>query len=106
MNNKAKQDEGYGFWYAETDSAHFVDHDARGACSSCPFFAAIFSLEHLQEGDLILTGMPSGVGPVNPGDRVSCTLEDIASGKTLATLDFDTVQREGDTCLDLDPRCN
>ena len=71
-----------------------------------PFFAAILSLEHLQEGDLILTGMPSGVGPVNPGDRVSCTLEDIASGKTLATLDFDTVQREGDTCLDLDPRCN
>ena len=60
-----------------------------------PFFAAILSLEHLQEGDLILTGTPSGVGPVNPGDHVSCTLEDIASGKTLATLDFDTVQREG-----------
>lgn len=44
---------------------------------------------------MILTGTPSGVGPVNPGDHVSCTLEDIVSGKTLATLDFDAVQREG-----------
>ena len=52
-------------------------------------------LEATQEGDLILTGTPSGVGPVNPGDRVSCTLEDIASGKILATLEFDAVERDG-----------
>ena len=29
-------------------------------------------------------GTPSGVGPVNPGDHVSCTLEEMTSGKTLA----------------------
>ena len=59
------------------------------------FFAAILSMEFVQEGDLILTGTPSGVGPVNPDDHVSCTLKDIVWGKTLATRDFDTVQREG-----------
>jgi acylpyruvate hydrolase len=56
---------------------------------------AVLSSRSTQEGDLILTGTPSGVGPVNPGDHVSCTLEDIASGKTLATLEFDAVQRDG-----------
>ena len=60
-----------------------------------PSSEAILSPEYLQEGDLILTGTPSGVGPLNPGDHVSRTLEDITSGKTLGTLDFDTVQREG-----------
>ena len=47
-----------------------------------------------QEGDLILTGTPSGVGAVSPGEKVECTLKD-ASGKVLATLDFNAVQREG-----------
>ncbi|KAF8721617.1 hypothetical protein AX14_010222 [Amanita brunnescens Koide BX004] len=55
----------------------------------------VSSIMTLEEGDLILTGTPSGVGPVNPGDRVSCTLEDIASGKILATLEFDAVERDG-----------
>ncbi|KAI1788398.1 hypothetical protein LXA43DRAFT_1025677 [Ganoderma leucocontextum] len=39
-----------------------------------------------QEGDLILTGTPSGVGPVVPGDKVE---------EQLASLDFAAVQREG-----------
>lgn len=52
-------------------------------------------LKAMQEGDLILTGTPSGIGPVNPGDRVSCTLKDIALGKILATLEFDAVERDG-----------
>ena len=47
-----------------------------------------------QEGDLILTGTPSGVGPVVPGDKVECTLKD-STGKQLASLDFNAVQREG-----------
>ncbi|KAL7283716.1 hypothetical protein ACG7TL_003152 [Trametes sanguinea] len=47
-----------------------------------------------QEGDLILTGTPSGVGPVVPGDKVECTLKD-STGKELATLNFNAVQREG-----------
>ncbi len=29
----------------------------------------------LQPGDLIFTGTPSGVGPVVPGDRISCGIE-------------------------------
>jgi acylpyruvate hydrolase len=47
-----------------------------------------------QEGDLILTGTPSGVGPVVPGDRVECLLAD-AQGGELIKLDFTAVQREG-----------
>lgn len=47
----------------------------------------------MQEGDLILTGTPSGVGPIVPGDKVECTLKD-STGKQLATLDFNAVQRE------------
>lgn len=47
-----------------------------------------------QEGDLVLTGTPSGVGPVVPGDEVACILAD-ASGKELSSLDFTAVAREG-----------
>ncbi|KAF8634525.1 hypothetical protein AX15_000826 [Amanita polypyramis BW_CC] len=55
----------------------------------------ISSIMSLEEGDLILTGTPSGVGPVAPGDHVSCSLSDRETGKILATLEFDAVQREG-----------
>ncbi|KAI0707711.1 hypothetical protein C8Q76DRAFT_627723 [Earliella scabrosa] len=54
----------------------------------------ISTIMTLEEGDLILTGTPSGVGPVGPGDKVECTLTD-STGKQLATLDFAAVQREG-----------
>ena len=47
-----------------------------------------------QEGDLILTGTPSGVGPVVPGDQVECHLAD-AKGEELIKLEFSAVQREG-----------
>lgn len=53
-----------------------------------------YILIHPQEGDLVLTGTPSGVGPLNPGDTVECALAD-TSGKQLATLDFVAVAREG-----------
>ena len=46
-----------------------------------------------QEGDLLLTGTPSGVGPVQPGDNVLCALKD-AEGKELLKLEFNAVQRE------------
>jgi acylpyruvate hydrolase len=48
----------------------------------------------LQDGDLILTGTPSGVGPIVPGDRVECSLAN-AAGQELMTLDFTAVAREG-----------
>ncbi|KAI0373075.1 hypothetical protein BV20DRAFT_963576 [Pilatotrama ljubarskyi] len=54
----------------------------------------ISTIMTLEEGDLILTGTPSGVGPVVPGDKVECSLND-GSGKQLATLDFNVVRREG-----------
>ena len=37
------------------------------------FVSQYFTLE---EGDLILTGTPSGVGPVKPGDSIECGLGD------------------------------
>jgi len=54
----------------------------------------ISSIMTLEEGDLILTGTPSGVGPVVAGDKVECLLAD-AAGKELAKLDFTAVPRQG-----------
>ncbi|TRM61243.1 hypothetical protein BD626DRAFT_501895 [Schizophyllum amplum] len=54
----------------------------------------ITSIMTLEEGDLVLTGTPSGVGPVNPGDQIECGLT-TASGDALAALNFAAVQREG-----------
>ncbi|KAJ7685737.1 hypothetical protein DFH06DRAFT_1289509 [Mycena polygramma] len=54
----------------------------------------VSSIMTLEEGDLVLTGTPSGVGQVSPGDKVECTLAD-GSGTQLATLDFVAVAREG-----------
>lgn len=48
----------------------------------------------LQEGDLLLTGTPEGVGPVVAGENVSCSLKDEA-GKEIASLEFDAIDREG-----------
>jgi len=54
----------------------------------------ISSIMTLEEGDLVLTGTPSGVGEVRPGDKIECALED-ASGKELATLNVNAVARQG-----------
>lgn len=40
----------------------------------------------LNEGDLILTGTPMGVGPVQQGDHVQANIK--FNEKTLANLDF------------------
>jgi 2-keto-4-pentenoate hydratase/2-oxohepta-3-ene-1,7-dioic acid hydratase in catechol pathway len=40
------------------------------------YISAAFTLE---PGDLILTGTPSGVGPLTPGDRVEVSVADLAS---------------------------
>ncbi|KXN91444.1 Acylpyruvase FAHD1, mitochondrial [Leucoagaricus sp. SymC.cos] len=53
----------------------------------------VSSIMTLEEGDLLLTGTPSGVGPVTPGDNVLCALKD-AQGKELMKLEFAAVQRE------------
>ncbi|SFT04764.1 fumarylacetoacetate hydrolase family protein [Marininema halotolerans] len=40
------------------------------------FISSIFPLE---QGDVILTGTPAGVGPLQPGDRVEITIEGIGT---------------------------
>ncbi|TFK46647.1 hypothetical protein OE88DRAFT_1687404 [Heliocybe sulcata] len=55
----------------------------------------ISSIMTLEEGDLVLTGTPSGVGPLNPGDQVECHLTDASSGKELSKLVFDAIERQG-----------
>ena len=48
-----------------------------------------------QTGDVILTGTPSGVGQVKPGDKVDCKLEDNSTGVVLAKFEFGAVERNG-----------
>jgi len=55
----------------------------------------VSSIMALEEGDIILTGTPSGVGPVSPGDNVVCELADPSTGKVLDTLNFSAETREG-----------
>jgi 2-keto-4-pentenoate hydratase/2-oxohepta-3-ene-1,7-dioic acid hydratase in catechol pathway len=33
----------------------------------------------LLPGDVVLTGTPSGVGPIRPGQRVECTVEGLGT---------------------------
>ena len=40
---------------------------------------------------MILTGTPSGVGPVKPGDKVDCRLKGNATGAELAKIEFEAV---------------
>jgi len=55
----------------------------------------VSSIMTLEEGDLILTGTPSGVGPVKPGEAVTAELSIPGSTEPLASLNFMVVQREG-----------
>lgn len=43
----------------------------------------------LEVGDLILTGTPKGVGPVNSGDIIHCGLVDLSNDKQLIEMKFD-----------------
>ncbi|EGN95676.1 hypothetical protein SERLA73DRAFT_113358 [Serpula lacrymans var. lacrymans S7.3] len=55
----------------------------------------VSSIMALEEGDIILTGTPSGVGPISPGDSIECELADPSSGKVLDTLTFSAETRQG-----------
>ena len=65
-------------------SSSVINHTANDALLTC----------YPQEGDLVLTGTPSGVGPISAGDQIECALAD-AAGKELATLDFTAITRQG-----------
>ncbi|KAI8324821.1 hypothetical protein GQ54DRAFT_295975 [Martensiomyces pterosporus] len=45
----------------------------------------------LEEGDLLLTGTPKGVGPIEPGEKVVAGLE--YQGEELSRIEFDAVAR-------------
>ncbi|KAF9584478.1 hypothetical protein BGW38_006328 [Lunasporangiospora selenospora] len=51
----------------------------------------ISSVMKLQEGDVILTGTPEGVGPVFPGETITCQLA--SRGKVLSKLTFPVIER-------------
>lgn len=46
--------------------------------------AEVSSYIHLEEGDLIFTGTPAGVGPVLPGDQLCASLEGFPESLTIA----------------------
>ncbi|KAF9917839.1 Acylpyruvase fahd1, mitochondrial [Lobosporangium transversale] len=51
----------------------------------------VSSIMRLEEGDVILTGTPKGVGPVYPGETITCELA--FGGKTLSQLRFSVIDR-------------
>ncbi|KAF9998484.1 hypothetical protein BGZ80_004519 [Entomortierella chlamydospora] len=51
----------------------------------------VSSIMRLEEGDVILTGTPKGVGPVLPGQTITCELA--FGGKTLSQLRFPVIER-------------
>ena len=47
---------------------------------SIPFLVSYISqVMTLLPGDIVLTGTPSGVGPIRPGQRVECTIEGLGT---------------------------
>lgn len=54
------------------------------------YISTIFTLE---EGDLIYTGTPAGVGPVVPGDVIKCGLEDTVTNKLIQEIQFSVINR-------------
>ncbi|KAG8736844.1 hypothetical protein FRC12_017424 [Ceratobasidium sp. 428] len=55
----------------------------------------VSSIMTLEEGDLLLTGTPSGVGPVNVGDKITAGLSIPDQPELLASLELEAVAREG-----------
>jgi len=54
------------------------------------------SIMALEEGDLILTGTPSGVGPIEEGDKISAGLSlPGSSSSSVASLDLEVINRSG-----------
>ncbi|KAH9997622.1 hypothetical protein BJV77DRAFT_47197 [Russula vinacea] len=53
----------------------------------------VSSVMTLEEGDLILTGTPAGVGPITAGDRIECALVDVATNEELERVTFGVKDR-------------
>jgi acylpyruvate hydrolase len=53
----------------------------------------ISSIMKLEEGDIILTGTPEGIGSINIGDRIEAGLDDTKKGN-LVKMTFDVISRK------------
>ena len=53
----------------------------------------ISSIMILEEGDLVLTGTPAGVGPVTAGDKVECALVDPVMDVEIERIAFGVTNR-------------
>ncbi|KIM27558.1 hypothetical protein M408DRAFT_166659 [Serendipita vermifera MAFF 305830] len=55
----------------------------------------VSSIMTLEEGDLILTGTPEGVGAIQAGDKITAGLQLPSTNDSLVALEFDVVDRNG-----------
>jgi len=53
----------------------------------------VSSIMTLEEGDLILTGTPAGIGPIAGGDKIECGLVDAATNEELDRVNFGVKDR-------------
>jgi len=53
----------------------------------------VSSIMTLEEGDLILTGTPAGVGPIAAGNKIECALVDAATNEELERINFGVKDR-------------
>ncbi|RKO87512.1 hypothetical protein BDK51DRAFT_16622, partial [Blyttiomyces helicus] len=53
----------------------------------------VSAITKLEEGDLILTGTPAGVGPVLPGQTITAGLGLVGSSRDLISFSFPVVSR-------------
>lgn len=53
----------------------------------------VSAVMRLEEGDLILTGTPKGVGPIKPGDVLTGSLNVVGVDKKLTGFRFGVVER-------------
>jgi acylpyruvate hydrolase len=57
--------------------------------------AYVSTIMKLEAGDVLLTGTPSGVGPIRPGDIVTAGLKPFGAEKDLVNLKFNVIERKG-----------
>lgn len=63
---------------------------------SVPFLVEyISSIMKLEVGDVILTGTPSGVGPIKAGDVITAGMKPGKAEKDIVSLKFNVADRQG-----------
>ncbi|KAI8142717.1 hypothetical protein BJV82DRAFT_614029 [Fennellomyces sp. T-0311] len=55
----------------------------------------VSSIMKLEAGDVVLTGTPSGVGPISPGDVITAGLKPAGAGKDLMNVQYSVAARNG-----------